>query len=454
MLARHQHQDLVAFGPAGSRTWDDLLADVAAVRSQLPAVDPEGCLLLVFENDAYFAAVGLLAAWTAGHAVAVPESTTSDVMRGCLEDSRLRGLLHDTAVAGHLSIAALLDQADGARSDSSIDFPRLPQLSVWGPAGDIQTRDLDELRAIVAETWGSARPARIGTSIWPGRFEGLVLTVITALLSGSAFARESVRLGSWPAELDALISTPAHLRTLATESSLPRLAHVLNVAEPIDETTKARVEAAFGCAVRDHAPVSLDDREELLARLFAAPGVQDAAVASLGDARRWAVVVGDASGTEITAEVAVCERVERDAAGVARARDILRAFGLDARGEPMVQTLEFGPAKTEGPKTTATVHVPANYRYFDGHFDGYPILPGVAQLHELVLPLVARARPAFGALQQMLRLKFLGRIEPGDEAVVALTFSDDAPVVDFEINVGPKRASAGRMRFAQTGDVS
>lgn len=463
MLDEHKAGDLVAFGPQGDRTREDLLGDVAAVRSQLPAPDPAGYLLLVFENDAYLAAVGLLAAWTAGHAVAVPTSTTAETMRGCLEDPQVRGLLHDTAVGGQLSIAALIAQAGDVASDTTIDVPTSAQLSVWSGDAESRTpasaRDLGSMVAMSDAAWGPAMPARLGTTIWPGRFESLVLIAITALRSGGAFFREPVKPPVWPPGLEGLIATPAHLRTLCAESVPPRLSRILNVAEAIDDATKARVEEAFGCAVDEQVQPTAHDARACLARLLAEPKVRDAAVADLGDGRRWALVVGESGGVNWSRidpqlQVAVRERIERDAAGIAQSRDILRAFGLDANAQPQLQTLNFSEPITEGDKTTASALVPANYRFFDGHFDGYPILPGVAQLHELVLPLTARVCPELGRLEQMLRLKFLGRVEPGDRAEVGLTFSSEAPIVDFEINVGARKCSAGRLRFCATGASS
>jgi 3-hydroxymyristoyl/3-hydroxydecanoyl-(acyl carrier protein) dehydratase len=58
--------------------------------------------------------------------------------------------------------------------------------------------------------------------------------------------------------------------------------------------------------------------------------------------------------------------------------------------------------------------VPEDLRFFEGHFEGSPMLPGIAQLLALVH---RRARDAFGALgaeKGVVRLKFEATIRPGD----------------------------------------
>jgi 3-hydroxymyristoyl/3-hydroxydecanoyl-(acyl carrier protein) dehydratase len=98
----------------------------------------------------------------------------------------------------------------------------------------------------------------------------------------------------------------------------------------------------------------------------------------------------------------------------------------------------------------ADVRVPDDYVYFEGHFDGYPILAGVVQLHELLLPLVQRVRADLGPLRELTQLKFLGRILPGDALEVTLRFAADQPDCRFQIVRGDETCSAGRLRFGPT----
>ncbi|MBW2464259.1 MAG: hypothetical protein JRH11_21600 [Deltaproteobacteria bacterium] len=67
-----------------------------------------------------------------------------------------------------------------------------------------------------------------------------------------------------------------------------------------------------------------------------------------------------------------------------------------------------------------TVGVPADLRYFEGHFPGDPIVPGIAQL-VLAERAVRRAHEDLGAPRGVRRLKFSARIDPGDQLEIALT---------------------------------
>jgi 3-hydroxymyristoyl/3-hydroxydecanoyl-(acyl carrier protein) dehydratase len=93
------------------------------------------------------------------------------------------------------------------------------------------------------------------------------------------------------------------------------------------------------------------------------------------------------------------------------------------------------------------VTVPASFLYFGGHFDGMPMLPGVVQLTELVLPLVRERFPRSGALVSMRRLRFRRPILPGETVTVEI--AGDAPDdVRFELTVGAARVASGALTFA------
>jgi hypothetical protein len=142
--------------------------------------------------------------------------------------------------------------------------------------------------------------------------------------------------------------------------------------------------------------------------------------------------------------------LERDAIGRIDRRALLRRFGRGADGLALSTQLEISPdASSDADVVTARARVPTSYVHFEGHFDGYPILAAVVQLQELVLPLARRARPSLGELQELQRLKFLGRISPGDELAVTLRFPPGVAACDFEISRGERRCSAGRMCFAE-----
>ncbi len=203
--------------------------------------------------------------------------------------------------------------------------------------------------------------------------------------------------------------------------------------------------------------------------LLAAPGVEDAEVISVpapgGGVRILAVAVAPsrdepslrAAMLEAFAPPAVPRRLllvdelPRDPLGRLPAAAVMPLFGLRADGSTPSTMLAIDEPhrRHEGDVEIAeiTVGVPHDYLYFEGHFEGYPVMAAVVQLHELVLPLVERLWPGLGQPRELLRLKFLGRIAPGDALRVTLRFGLDANTCDFEIANDRERCSAGRLRF-------
>jgi 3-hydroxymyristoyl/3-hydroxydecanoyl-(acyl carrier protein) dehydratase len=74
----------------------------------------------------------------------------------------------------------------------------------------------------------------------------------------------------------------------------------------------------------------------------------------------------------------------------------------------------------------ADVHVPADSRWFDGHFPGHPVLPGVAQL-SMVFELIARAFDEALMVREVSRVRFKQMIEPGDHLAVFAASKPERP---------------------------
>ena len=66
------------------------------------------------------------------------------------------------------------------------------------------------------------------------------------------------------------------------------------------------------------------------------------------------------------------------------------------------------------------VQIPGDMLYFQGHFPGYPILPGVAQLVPLVLAEVRSIWAELGRPTRLSRLKFRQPVFPGAELELQL----------------------------------
>jgi 3-hydroxyacyl-[acyl-carrier-protein] dehydratase len=97
------------------------------------------------------------------------------------------------------------------------------------------------------------------------------------------------------------------------------------------------------------------------------------------------------------------------------------------------------------------VRVPEDYAWYAGHFPGYPIMAGVVQLHELVMPAVASVHPGLGELRSVTNVKFHKRIVPGDALELSLSWPDAAAdgglPFDFEIRRDAKVCAAGRLTY-------
>jgi acyl-CoA synthetase (AMP-forming)/AMP-acid ligase II len=104
---------------------------------------------------------------------------------------------------------------------------------------------------------------------------------------------------------------------------------------------------------------------------------------------------------------------------------------FDGAAPRVVARLES--SQLEEAEARALFLVPVGSVRFHGHFIGDPLLPALAQLHDLVLPLVKRSWPELGALSRMARVKFTNPIRPGSR--VAVTLSRRGERVDFVLEV-------------------
>ncbi|MDC0719203.1 AMP-binding protein [Nannocystis bainbridge] len=117
-----------------------------------------------------------------------------------------------------------------------------------------------------------------------------------------------------------------------------------------------------------------------------------------------------------------------------------RAFALRGHvrrddGEASVHEVEVG--------------VPVDLAFFRGHFEGRPVLPGVAQLTALVVPQVAALRPELGRLRRAARLKFTRPIAPGDALVLRLEVRGTQ--VRFSLARAGEVVTAGALEYDARG---
>lgn len=195
------------------------------------------------------------------------------------------------------------------------------------------------------------------------------------------------------------------------------------------------------------------------ARLRAVEGVDDAAVLALptedGRGQLVLAVVGTRVRTPSELRAAlephfepvllprriVCvEILPREPTGkLVRAR--LELLALTSEDDPTLT-----PADPEDADARFDVAVPSASRYFDGHFDGDPVLAGVVLLEAIALRGCAWAFPELGRPTRIARVKFRRRVIPGDRLVLALRRHGSE--VDFEIARDDGPCAAGEISFA------
>ena len=116
----------------------------------------------------------------------------------------------------------------------------------------------------------------------------------------------------------------------------------------------------------------------------------------------------------------------------------------------MSEDFEIGEITASDGSVTLPIRVPKGLRYFDGHFPGDPIVPGVAQLL-LVEEGVRRVFSDLDRPTSIRRVKFSQRIGPGAELSLNLTRADDAVRFILSDPAGVE-VSRGSLRYARSSD--
>ncbi|MEA2696646.1 MAG: hypothetical protein QOI66_917 [Myxococcales bacterium] len=190
---------------------------------------------------------------------------------------------------------------------------------------------------------------------------------------------------------------------------------------------------------------------EVERRLREIPGVRDAAVLTVDVAgprqhQMWAAVAGD--GLSVPALRAALLRW-LDPVAVPRRFRIVEKLPREENGKLTQARLralfdDNRPAGAQG-TVTLTRTIPVDSPFFEGHFEGFAILPGVVQLHDVLLRPVRQQWPALWRLRKILRLKFRRPIRPGDALTIDLTRAADK--VTFEIRSAKGPVSSGVFVF-------
>lgn len=91
--------------------------------------------------------------------------------------------------------------------------------------------------------------------------------------------------------------------------------------------------------------------------------------------------------------------------------------------------------------------IPATLRYFEGHFPGVPLLPGVVQIGWAIeLARQHLAEPTLTGFRSLSAVKFTRVIQPGARVSLLLTHESPAQIA-FEYRADGVLCSTGRVSF-------
>ena len=114
----------------------------------------------------------------------------------------------------------------------------------------------------------------------------------------------------------------------------------------------------------------------------------------------------------------------------------------DDETRPILLDRGAGPSEIQ-----LKLKLPTELKYFDGHFDGFPILAGVVQL-DWAIKFAREAFPVDGIFQRIEALKFFRVLRAGEEVTLELRFDPEKKMLHFQYNSERHAHSAGRIRFA------
>lgn len=90
--------------------------------------------------------------------------------------------------------------------------------------------------------------------------------------------------------------------------------------------------------------------------------------------------------------------------------------------------------------------IPSNLAYLQGHFDDFPVVPGVAQVHWAIQYAKDLLGP-FGELLKTTRIKFSSILQPNDNVSLYLNLDGANSCVAFKFKSEEKLFSSGQIHF-------
>ena len=219
--------------------------------------------------------------------------------------------------------------------------------------------------------------------------------------------------------------------------------------------------------------LSLPDMES---RLREHPAVSEAALVLLshkGEARLGAVLVASEGGRErlerfgrraVARDLSSQLAEHWDRVLLPRSWRWLDALPRDAQGKTTAALLqaafEPGPREPRQLSETATAEervlrfeVPADLAQLDGHFEGFPVVPGVAQLGWVVRALEKEVGGELG-VGSIEALKFREVLRPGQHFDLRLGFRPEEGRAHFVLTEGESVFASGRLRLRDVSECA
>lgn len=109
---------------------------------------------------------------------------------------------------------------------------------------------------------------------------------------------------------------------------------------------------------------------------------------------------------------------------------------------------ELKTLNVQGAELSATIYLPDNLSYFDGHFDEVSILPGVVQVH-WVIDLAYEHLGIKDEFSEISQLKFMQVIKPNSSIDIKLQYEEEKNQLAFSFSSEKGKNSSGKIKFAQ-----
>ena len=101
--------------------------------------------------------------------------------------------------------------------------------------------------------------------------------------------------------------------------------------------------------------------------------------------------------------------------------------------------------RSEENEISADIHVPSDSPWFDGHFPGEPILPGVAQIG-MVFDTIKKAHNQELMVSSVRRVRFRRIIRPDDQLkIIAVPLKQETDSYSFRILIKDETVCSGVM---------